>query len=138
MHSEGICFIFYLNLVQSSCIDIRPIFFATETWCKYWRRRRKENTKYPTDIDGSRLWYRAQFHQKLNEDMVQVGLIDFDVSAVVHMGDIRAFHEQFAYERMLRDFFELATKNLETRPILRIGSAPSYNSKHILGVCVNY
>lgn len=53
-----------------------------------------------TDVDGSKLWYRAQFHSVLANGKAQVGLIDFHVLSVVDLLDIRKFDPCFAYERM--------------------------------------
>lgn len=56
-------------------------------------------TLYP-DEDGTDVWYRAQYQIELTDERAQVGLIDFGVSAVVKMSNIRKFHEHFAYERI--------------------------------------
>lgn len=51
------------------------------------------------DADGTEVWYRAQFQVQLANDRAQVGLIDFEISIVVEMCNIRKFSEQFAFGR---------------------------------------
>lgn len=54
---------------------------------------------YPDD-DGTHVWYRAQYHQRLANDQAQVGLIDYGVSAVVNLCNIRMFDQRYAYDRL--------------------------------------
>lgn len=50
--------------------------------------------------DGTKIWYRAQYQQPLDNEQAQVGLIDFDDSIVVKMSDIRKLTDRFAYDRL--------------------------------------
>lgn len=52
------------------------------------------------DDDGTEVWYRAQFQQELSDGRAQVGLIDFGVSTIIKMSNIRKFAEQFSFERV--------------------------------------
>lgn len=54
---------------------------------------------YP-DNDGTHVWYRAQFQQRLANGQARVGLIDYGVSAVIYMANVRMFDQRFAYERI--------------------------------------
>lgn len=55
---------------------------------------------YP-DEDQAPCWYRAQFQQRLFGNRAQVGLIDYAISAVVKMSDIRKFDaERFGYDQI--------------------------------------
>lgn len=52
------------------------------------------------DDDGSPFWYRAEFQVDLENERAQVRLIDFFVTAVVPLCNIRKFEQQFAYEQL--------------------------------------
>lgn len=43
-------------------------------------------------------WYRGQFHQRLENERAQIGLIDFGTSVVVSLRAIRKFQREYAYE----------------------------------------
>lgn len=50
------------------------------------------------DPDG--IWYRAQYQVDLMDARAQVRLIDFGITTVVAISDIRKFEEQFAYSQL--------------------------------------
>lgn len=52
------------------------------------------------DGDGDELWYRAQYQQPMINKRAQIGLIDFGVSVVTDISNIRKFDERFVYDRL--------------------------------------
>lgn len=52
------------------------------------------------DDDGTQMYYRAQFQQKLVNGKVQVGLMDFNATAIVPSSGIRRFDEIMSFERI--------------------------------------
>lgn len=52
------------------------------------------------DNDGTEVWYRAQFQQKLANGRAQVGLIDFETTAMVDIRNIRKFPGHLAFGRI--------------------------------------
>lgn len=51
------------------------------------------------DDDGTIMWYRAQFQEELVNNKAQVALIDFHITAVVKMSNLRKLND-FGFERI--------------------------------------
>lgn len=50
------------------------------------------------DDDGVSMWYRCQYQQTLTNNRAQVGLIDFGVSAIANIANIRKWCTDFDYD----------------------------------------
>lgn len=86
--------------------------FASQTVivCQYGEKMARERPYDPEknelcvvhlpDDDGTQMYYRAQFQQKLVNGKVQVGLIDFNATAIVPSSGIRRFDENMSFERI--------------------------------------